>query len=458
MKGFAYPIRGDTMRGDRTRGPPRREDGGVRAAEGGDGMTGPAPSPLGDPAVARPLRSPGAAVGAHPATPPPAAGRTGFLQREATIAGRALVIGLAGVGLIWLVLQVQFVAAAAMLGIAQVAMLWPIASWLRRHGVPAVLAAILCVVGYLAFFVSVLTFLVLQLIEAWPGLIDAGVDAVNTVTAWAQARTEDMNNAGLEQVLTQLESSVGSAASGLGGAAAQGLNAVGNITTVLLIALFFTLFALTSGDRLWRQFVRALPVEYRSPTDAAFRAGLRTAGAWFYASTATGLVDGVLIGLGLWLLDVPLALPLGALTFLLAYVPLVGATLAGALAVAVAGVTNGLATALWALLIVVVVQQIEGNVLAPLLLSRAINFHPLVVLLLTTGAASAFGLLGLFVAVPVAGVLAAAVQGWRRQVGRQAAAPGDAETAAGEPAGHPDDGDRAGTAGRAHAEPAAPAS
>ncbi|WP_236829150.1 AI-2E family transporter [Blastococcus sp. KM273128] len=419
-------------------------------------MTGPAPSPLGDPAVAR-RRAPGAAAGAHPATPPPTAGRTGFLQREATIAGRALVIGLAALGLIWLVLQVQFVAAAVMLGIAQVAMLWPIASWLRRHGVPAVLAAILCVIGYLAFFVSVLTFLVLQLIEAWPGLVAASVDAVNSTTAWVQARTEDLNNAGLEQVLQQLESSVGSAASGLGGAAAQGLNAVGNITTVLLIALFFTLFALTSGDRLWRQFVRALPVEHRSPTDAAFRAGLRTAGAWFYASTATGLVDGLLIGFGLWLLDVPLALPIGALTFLLGYVPLVGATIAGAVAVAVAGVTNGWSTALWALGIVLLVQQIEGNVLAPLLLSRAISFHPLVVLLLTTGAASAFGLLGLFVAVPVAGVLAAAVQGWRRQVGRQAAEPPDDDgTSVDEPADPPTD--RVDGAGRAHAHPGAPAS
>ncbi|RFU21732.1 AI-2E family transporter [Geodermatophilus marinus] len=398
-------------------------------------MAEPAPGAAGGGAAPRrgPVRS--YAYGARPATPPPTAGRLTLLQREATIAGRALVIGLAAVGAIWLLLQVQFVAAAAMLGVAQVAMLWPIARWLRVHGVPAVLAAILCVLAYLAFFVSVLVFLVFQLIGAWPGLVAAGTAAVDSVTAWVQQRTADLDNAGLDQVLDQLESSVGTAMSGLGGAAASGLNAVGNVATVLLIAVFFTLFALTSGDRLWRQFVRALPVEHRAPTDAAFRAGLRTAGAWFYAATATGFIDGVLIGFGLWLLDVPLALPIGALTFLLGYVPLVGATIAGAVAVAVAGVTSGWVTALWALLIVILVQQIEGNLLAPLLLSRAISFHPLVVLLLTTGAASAFGLLGLFVAVPVAGVLAAAVQGWRREVRRTPedapddppGAPGDAE-------------------------------
>ncbi|MGY1708193.1 AI-2E family transporter [Geodermatophilus sp. SYSU D00758] len=394
-------------------------------------MAEPAPGAAGDGPA--PRRGPVRAYvhGARPATPPPTAGRLTLLQREATIAGRALVIGVAAVGAIWLLLQVQFVAAAAMLGVAQVAMLWPIARWLRQHGVPAVLAAILCVVAYLAFFVSVLVFLVFQLIGAWSGLVAAGTEAVDSVTAWVQERTEDLDNAGLDQVLDQLESSVGTAMSGLGGAAASGLNAVGNVATVLLIAVFFTLFALTSGDRLWRQFVRALPVEYRAPTDAAFRSGLRTAGAWFYAATATGFIDGVLIGAGLWLLDVPLALPIGALTFLLGYVPLVGATIAGAVAVAVAGVTSGWVTALWALLLVILVQQIEGNLLAPLLLSRAISFHPLVVLLLTTGAASAFGLLGLFVAVPVAGVLAAAVQGWRREVRRTA--PDDPDDAAGSP-------------------------
>ena len=397
-------------------------------------MAEPAPGPPADRAARRRGPVPATRAGGQPAPPP--ADRVTLLQREATIAGRLLLIGLAAVGAIWLVLQVQLIAAAAMLGLAQVAMLWPIARWLRQHGLPAVLAAIVCVVAYLAFFGSVLAFLVLQLIGAWSGLVAASTDAVDSITAWVQDWTDDLNNAGLDQVLNQLEASVGAAMSGLGGAAAQGLNAAGKVATVLVIALFFTLFALTSGDRLWRQFIQVLPTEHRAPTDAAFRAGMRTAGAWFYAATATGFIDGVLIGFGLWVLDVPLALPIGALTFLLGYVPLVGATMAGAVAVAVAGVTSGWTTALWALLIVIVVQQIEGNLLAPLLLSRAISFHPLVVLLLTTGAASAFGLLGLFLAVPVTGVLAAAVQGWRRAVRPSTEGlPGDPDDGIGAPDG-----------------------
>ncbi len=345
-----------------------------------------------------------------------AAQRTAWLQTEATVAGRLLVIGLATLGVVWLVLQVQYVAAAAVLGFAQVAMLWPLARWLRARGVPAPVAAVLCVLAYLAFFVGLLGFVVVQLVRSWSVLVDAAAGGIAAAGDWLQRSRFDARDESLQRVVEQLESSAAGVVRGVGSAAGQLLDVVGNLATVLVIALFATLFALTSGDRLWQQFLTALPPRHRAPSDAAFRAGLRTAGAWFYASTATGLVDGVLIGAGLWLLGVPLALPIGALTFLMAYVPLVGATLAGAVAVVVAAFTAGWTTALWALLLVVLVQQLEGNVLSPLLLARAMRFHPLVTLLLTTAAAAAFGLLGLFLAVPTVGVLAAAAHAWRAEV------------------------------------------
>src|SRR5690606_29767502 len=153
---------------------------------------------------------------------------------------------------------------------------------------------------------------------------------------------------------------LGSATSAIG----TGLSLVGNFFTVILIATFFAIFALTSGDKLWKQFVGALSPAQKRPADAAFRAAMRTVGNWFYASTLTGLVDGVLIGIGMLILGVPLAVPIGALTFLMAYIPLVGATLAGAVAVLVALFSGGFGTALWALLIVIIVQQVEGNVLS----------------------------------------------------------------------------------------------
>jgi putative heme transporter len=107
------------------------------------------------------------------------------------------------------------------------------------------------------------------------------------------------------------------------------------------------------------------PVGRRPAAEAAGSEGLRVTGAWFYASTLTGLIDALGIGLGLWLLDVPLVVPIMTLTFILGYIPMVGATIAGAVAVVVALASGGLATALGALVVVIAVQQLEGNVLSP---------------------------------------------------------------------------------------------
>ncbi|MET0713235.1 MAG: AI-2E family transporter, partial [Jiangellaceae bacterium] len=232
-----------------------------------------------------------------------------------------------------------------------------------------------------------------------------------------------LDTAAVQDVLDELQSSVGDYVGSLGTGLATGLSVVGNVLTVLVIATFFAIFALSSGDRLWAQFVSTLTVDRRRPATAAFQASMNVAGNWFYASTLTGIVDGLLIGIGLTILDVPLAVPIGALTFVLAYIPLVGATIAGVVAVLVALFTGGWVTALWTLLIVLTVQQLEGNVLSPLLLSRALSFHPLMMLLLTTAAASAFGLVGLFLAIPVTGVIIAAVMTYRRVQGEAPGVP-----------------------------------
>jgi predicted PurR-regulated permease PerM len=371
----------------------------------------------GDPPVTVTTTYPAGATPARPTGPTP------WLAAEATIAGRLLVLGLTVAGVAWVVLQVKFIAAAVVLGLAEVALLWPLARWLRARHVPRVLAAIACVLLFLAFFAGLVVFVATQIVDAWPQLVDSVTEGVKSLNDWLQSGPLGVQSASIDDVVSNLESSIGGVLGGVTTVTTKGLAAVGNLATVLIVATFFTIFALTNGDSLWRSFLATLPRRHQEPSDAAFRAGMRTAGNWFYASTLTGLIDGIFIGLGLYLLHVPLAIPIGALTFILGYVPLVGATIAGAIAIVVAAVSGGISTALWALLVVVLVQQIEGNVLQPLLMSRALSFHPLVTLLLTTGAAAALGLLGLFLAVPVAGVLVAAIHAWRAERAAQLSAP-----------------------------------
>ncbi len=338
---------------------------------------------------------------------------TTWLRDEALIAGRLLVLGAAVTAGVWLALRVQVVTAGVILGFAEVAMLWPLARWLRRQGVPAVLAALVCVAGFSSLFLLLLGFVVLRLVAAWPELVAAFTGGLERLDQWLATGPVGVDTATLQAWGEQLQASLATVLSQVGTAATAVLGAVTSIGTILVVATFFAIFTLTSGDAQWARFLKALAPRVREPADAALRSAMRTAGNWFYASTVTGLVDGLFIGIGLYLLGVPLAVPIGALTFVLGYVTLIGATLAGALAVLVALIAGGPVTALWALVIVLAVQQIEGNVLSPLLLSKAVRFHPAVTLVLTTGAAVAFGLVGLFLAVPVAGMVVAAVAGWR---------------------------------------------
>lgn len=337
-----------------------------------------------------------------------------WLDRGAGLAVRFLVILVAAAAVLWMALQVRAIVTGVVLGFAVVSLLWPPARWLRRHRVPAVLAAVVSVAVFLGAFALLFYFVVVQVVASIPELVVAGSSLADSFTDWAAGLPLSEDSPVVRELLTELESSLGVVLTGLGSGVLTGLDAVVSIATVLGVAVFFAIFALTGGDKLWRQFVGLLPGHMRDPATESLRSVMSTLGGWFYASTLTGFIDGLFIGAGLLVLGVPLAVPIGALTFILGYIPMVGATLAGVVAVAVSFLAGGWSTALWALLIVLAVQQIEGNVLAPLLLSRAVDFPPLVTLLLTTTAAAAFGMVGLFLAVPVVGAIVAATTTYRR--------------------------------------------
>jgi predicted PurR-regulated permease PerM len=347
-----------------------------------------------------------------------------WLDYGAGVAARFLVILIAVAAVVWLALQVTLVVTAAVLGFAVVSMLWPIVRWLRDHGVPQALAAIASVLLLLSAFALLCYFVVSQIVANIPALVAAGTTLVDSFTNWVADLPLTNDSPLANEALDQLESTVDAVLSGLSSGVLAGLGAVSNLATVLAVTIFFAIFALTGGDKLWRQFRGLLPENRQQPATDSCRAVMTTTGAWFYASTLTGLIDGIFIGAGLLVLDVPLAVPIGALTFVLGYIPLVGATLAGVAAVGVAFVAGGWTTAIWALVIVLAVQQIEGNVLSPLLLSRAVDFPPLVTLLLTTTAGLAFGVVGLFLVVPVVGAIVAAATTFHQSNRAQQSAPG----------------------------------
>ena len=170
------------------------------------------------------------------------------------------------------------------------------------------------------------------------------------------------------------------------------------------ITMFSTFFFLSSGQRIWAWLLRIFPQAAREPLDEAARSGWVTLSHYVRATLVVALVDGLGIGVGAALLGVPLALPLGVVVFLGAFIPVVGAVITGLLAVLVALVANGPFVALAVLGVVILVNQLEAHVMQPFLLGRAVSVHPLAVILaIATGAALA-GIVGALFAVPVAAV------------------------------------------------------
>ncbi|QFG69630.1 AI-2E family transporter [Ornithinimicrobium pratense] len=344
-----------------------------------------------------------------------AAARPTWLRLEATIAWRMLLIAAAALLVIWLGLQVTVIAIAAFVAFTQAALLWPVVGRLERH-LPRAPATLLVVAVYAAGIAALAWFTLIQMLDAGPRIFDAVAGSLTEANDWFLERGWELPPEFVDNVQGQLQSRLGDIAAGLGGYARTTLAGLGSTLTVVVVALFATIFALIGGKTMTQGIVGAVPGSRQLPAFAAIRDAVTTARWWMFASTVTGAVDGIFIGMGLYLLGVPLAVPIGLLTFILGFIPMIGATVAGAVAVAVALFFNGVTTAIWVLLIVLAVQQIEGNVLSPLLMSRAMEFPPLLTLLLSTAGGIALGLPGLFLAVPIAGILTAAVRGWRREL------------------------------------------
>lgn len=235
--------------------------------------------------------------------------------------------------------------------------------------------------------------------------------AGNLQTGLNQAR--DLLVSGpLELQADQVDALVVQAQDRLAAVAGTPLSTVTSLLSLLaglVLMLFVLFFLLYDGQRVWRWVVQLWPARLRPTVDEAGREAWRTLSRYVVGVIVVALADGLFIGLGLELLGVPLALSLAALTFLGAFVPLLGATVTGLLAVVIAFVSQGLTGAALVLLLVVAVQQLEGNLLQPLIMRRAVELHPLATLLTVASGGVLFGIFGAVLAVPTVAVSRAAL-------------------------------------------------
>jgi predicted PurR-regulated permease PerM len=285
------------------------------------------------------------------------------------------------------------------------ALLAPAVHWLQVRQVPRGVATALVIIAGLALVGGVLTFVVVTFVRGVPALGSQLSASVDAVVSWLSNGPLHLSEQQLRGAQDQLIAAVGNNQATITAGALTTAATIGEVVTETLLVAFTLIFFLHGGAGIWQFLLGVIPSDSRSRVDVAGRRGLAALVAYVRATAVVAVVDAVVIGIGLAVLGVPLAVPLAALVFLGAFVPIIGAVVAGGVAVLIALVAQGPISALIVLGIIIAIMQLEGHVLQPLLLGRAVKLHPLaVVLAITTGLVVA-GIAGALLAVPLLAVL-----------------------------------------------------
>jgi predicted PurR-regulated permease PerM len=331
-----------------------------------------------------------------------AAGAVTIPVRVAAAWSWRLLIAVAAVGVAgYLLSRMTVVIVAVLIAALLAGLLFPVVKWLRSRRVPAGLAAGLTVLGLIGFVVGLLVLAGQQIVLGFAQLSDSVVAGTRQLLD----RLEDTPwNVGTDTVNDWVNdfgvSIQDNSAAILDGAVTFGSTA-SLVLTGLVITVFTLVFFLIDGERIWLFLVRLFPVHVRRAVNGAGRHGWTSLVHYARAQGVVAAIDAVGIGVGAALLGVPLALPIGILVLLGSFIPIVGAVATGAVAVLVALVTNGVTNALLMLAVVLFVQQLEGNVLQPLIMGKAVSLHPLAVFLAVACGAILYGIAGALFAVPV---------------------------------------------------------
>jgi len=376
-------------------------------------------SPTTEPAT---LRAPAPGTNAlvklvdRPATPRDDSARAvvpRLLRITAELGWRLLVVVAAVYVLGWVASYLAAVVIPVAVALLLAALLSPAVHRLQTHRVPRGLATALVMIAGLALLGGVLTFVVLTFIRGVPALAAQLSTSVTTIVGWLTTGPLQLSTAQLSGVQTQALDTLSANQSAITAGAVTTATTIGEILTETLLVLFTLIFFLHGGPGIWQFLLGLVPGQVRTRVDVAGRRGVAALVSYVRATAVVAVVDAIAIGIGLAVLGVPLAVPLAALVFLGAFVPIIGAVIAGGVAVLVALVANGPIAALIVLGIIIAVMQLEGHVLQPLLLGRAVKLHPLaVVLAIATGLVVA-GIAGALFAVPLLAVLNSGIRSLR---------------------------------------------
>jgi putative heme transporter len=320
-------------------------------------------------------------------------------------AWRILVIAAAGALGLFLLRFFSEITVPVAIAVLGTALTIDAVDWLEKHGLPRLAATFTVVIIMLVAFFGALTLVGQQLSTQVTDLRSSVVDGITQVQDWAKTGPLHLSDSQVQDWVDKAKESISSSDTSILTRVTEVGTTLTHVLAGFFIALFSAFFFLYEGDRIWAWIVALFPRPARPHVDSSGHTAWASLTAFVHATVIVAATDALGIALGAWLLGVPLSLAIGVLVFLGAFVPIIGALLSGMVAVLVALVAQGPWTALFMLLVVIAIQQLESHVLQPFLMGRLVAVHPLAIIFAIAAGVTVAGVVGALIAVPLAACL-----------------------------------------------------
>ncbi|MBC7589914.1 MAG: AI-2E family transporter [Salinibacterium sp.] len=316
-----------------------------------------------------------------------------------------LVVGVIAV-VIFLIMQLRDIVVPFMVAILVAALLVPLVQWLVRHRWPKPLAIAVAMLGTIAVVAGLIFVIVSQIRSGYPDLQRRSLVAYGDFKQFLAGPPFQIDDQQLNGFINEAVAAIQRDSQVLLSGALSVGSTAGHVLAGLLLTIFATLFILIDGKRIWAWIVRLFPRTARPAVDGSGHAGWVTLTNFVKVQIFVAAVDATGIGVGAWILGLvfggfPLVIPIAIAVFLGSFIPVVGALITGTIAVFVALVYLGPFPALLMLGIVLLVQQVEGHILQPLVMGSAVKVHPLAVVFAVAAGSFLAGIPGALFAVPV---------------------------------------------------------
>jgi predicted PurR-regulated permease PerM len=336
------------------------------------------------------------------------------LQVAGAWAWRLIVVGIVSVALFATVARLSALVVPIAVALLIAAPLGSVVGWLARHRFSRTWAALTTLLTLVATVLGLIALAGATVVSGIDDLKKQASDGLHTLIGWLSSGPLNLSADQIQSYLDKAGQTLQAHSSGIAARAFSVGSTVGLLTAGAILALFCLFFFLKDGRQIWLDVVQMFPRGARAHMDYAGVAAWETLSRYTRTSAFAALVDAAGIGLGAWILGLNLWVPIFIVVFLTAFIPLVGATFSGVVTVLVAVVEGGWVKAVIMVGVVLVVQQVEGNVLYPFLFGKAASVHPIVILLAVGVGGIVGGLVGALLGVPIMAFTNSFIEGLRK--------------------------------------------